>query len=188
MRRKAPNSFKIPKIIYLLWRETHLYKGIFYNPKKGNKNNKGNHRWKFKSWTFSVLKNSSSISLSSGANAQVYHTPNAEYSIKKIHEINSIVSESTEAVYEPPFGCSCQVEVLEQNGHSVPVCKLTPSVREFTTTVIYAHGNSSDLYDSLAFIEKMMRVFKTQFIIFDYSGYGYSRVNEVSEQSICKDL
>ena len=60
--------------------------------------------------------------------------------------------------------------------------KLTPANWEKFkgSTIIYAHGNSSDMQDSLTFIEKMTKILRTQYIIFDYSGYGVSSVTEIT--------
>lgn len=55
-------------------------------------------------------------------------------------------------------------------------------------TIIYSHGNSSDLADSLIFIEKISQKLMAEFIIYDYSGYGESRVRDVGEETICEDL
>jgi pimeloyl-ACP methyl ester carboxylesterase len=54
--------------------------------------------------------------------------------------------------------------------------------------IIYAHGNSSDLGSSLAFISKMVVHFKAEYIAFDYTGYGASRITHVGEEIITSDL
>lgn len=46
--------------------------------------------------------------------------------------------------------------ILELVNLSVPVIKLTPlRVSDNYDTIVYAHGNSSDLYDGLRFMERM---------------------------------
>ena len=56
------------------------------------------------------------------------------------------------------------------------------------TTIIYSHGNSSDLSDCLPFLLELMNVRNVDIVVYDYTGYGASRKTEVSEESICKDL
>lgn len=73
-----------------------------------------------------------------------------------------------------------EVEILQDSSHSVPVIKITPPNIAYPFTIVYAHGNSSDLYDSLLFVERMTKVLSAQFIIFDYTGYGCSKVNRVT--------
>jgi abhydrolase domain-containing protein 17 len=54
--------------------------------------------------------------------------------------------------------------------------------------IVYAHGNSSDLGDSLRFITGMTVKFKAEYVAFDYTGYGESRVPSVGEEVICGDV
>lgn len=54
--------------------------------------------------------------------------------------------------------------------------------------IIYAHGNSSDMSNSLMFVEGLSSHIDATYVIFDYSGYGESRVADVGEEIICKDL
>ena len=42
--------------------------------------------------------------------------------------------------------------------------------------IIYAHGNSSDMSNSLMFVEGLSSHIDATYVIFDYSGYGDSRV------------
>ena len=42
--------------------------------------------------------------------------------------------------------------------------------------------------DSLYFISKMANKFRAEWVVFDYTGYGESRLKEVGEEIICKDL
>ena len=55
-------------------------------------------------------------------------------------------------------------------------------------TMIYAHGNSEDLIDSLRFARKMSGLLKIEFVIFDYSSYGDSQLTSSSESIFCRDL
>jgi hypothetical protein len=50
---------------------------------------------------------------------------------------------------------------------------------EISTVIIYAHGNSMDMVDSLKAVEKVSEQLNVQFVVFDYTGYGCS----VSEES-----
>lgn len=43
-----------------------------------------------------------------------------------------------------------------------------------STVIIYAHGNSMDLVDSLKAVEKVSEQLNLQFVVFDYTGYGCS--------------
>ena len=54
--------------------------------------------------------------------------------------------------------------------------------------IVYAHGNSSDMGDSLRFISHMAGKFKAEYVAFDYTGYGESKRSDVGEDVICKDL
>jgi abhydrolase domain-containing protein 17 len=54
--------------------------------------------------------------------------------------------------------------------------------------VIYGHGNSSDMGDSLHFISRMAERFRAEYVVFDYTGYGASKKKEVGEEVIVKDL
>jgi pimeloyl-ACP methyl ester carboxylesterase len=58
----------------------------------------------------------------------------------------------------------------------MPTVKFLLKNREdYSGTVIYSHGNSSDLYNSLNFISMFLPIFpKFDFIAYDYSGYGRS--------------
>ena len=65
--------------------------------------------------------------------------------------------------------------MLEVGSHSVPVVRLVPTdLKEDETlpTIIYAHGNSSDMGDSLYFVSKMAPKFRAEWVVFDYTGYG----------------
>lgn len=42
--------------------------------------------------------------------------------------------------------------------------------------IIYAHGNGSDMSDSLMFIDRLSQHIHTEYVVFDYTGYGESRV------------
>jgi pimeloyl-ACP methyl ester carboxylesterase len=53
---------------------------------------------------------------------------------------------------------------------------------------VYVHGNSSDITDSINFISLLTKFVHTEYIAFDYTGYGESRVSDVGEEIICRDL
>lgn len=42
--------------------------------------------------------------------------------------------------------------------------------------------------DSLAFVERLSQFVEAHYVIFDYTGYGESRVRDVGEEIICRDL
>jgi hypothetical protein len=81
--------------------------------------------------------------------------------------------------YRPPLGYDFVVEILEYDNHSIPVVKLTPRPSKIYVqpnkcmdTIVYAHGNSSDMADGLKFVEKMALKYEAEYIVFDYNGYG----------------
>lgn len=55
-------------------------------------------------------------------------------------------------------------------------------------TIIYAHGNSSDMADALKFVDKMSSKYMVEYVVFDYNGSGESRSDIVGEEVICKDM
>ena len=55
-------------------------------------------------------------------------------------------------MYEPPEGYKYRVKIIEKNKHSTPVLVLTPIDPKVRQTIIYSHGNASDLSDSLWFV------------------------------------
>lgn len=54
-----------------------------------------------------------------------------------------------------------EVGILEHDKHSIPFVKLIPRNRnhEYFDTIIYAHGNSSDMSDGLKFMERMSLIY-----------------------------
>jgi hypothetical protein len=66
-------------------------------------------------------------------------------------------------IYQPPPSYQMAIDILETDGHSIPIVKLTPiggKEEGKIPCVVYAHGNSSDLGDSLQFLTKMALKFK----------------------------
>lgn len=52
----------------------------------------------------------------------------------------------------------------------------------YSGTVIYSHGNSSDLAHSLSFISKFANNFpKFDYVVYDYTGYGKAFKKNVTE-------
>lgn len=50
--------------------------------------------------------------------------------------------------------------ILEQDKHSIPFVKLIPRNRKvYHDTIVYAHGNSSDMSDGLKFMERMALIY-----------------------------
>ena len=60
----------------------------------------------------------------------------------------------------------------------MPVCRLVPVNPTNNHTIIYAHGNASDMMDSVRMIENVAVKLGIEFVVFDYTGYGCSRVSE----------
>lgn len=58
----------------------------------------------------------------------------------------------------------------------MPTVKLKLKNRDkYYGTVIYSHGNSSDILNSLHFITKFAKYFpKFDYVAYDYTGYGRS--------------
>ena len=92
--------------------------------------------------------------------------------------------------YKPPVRYKMEVGILDSGKHSIPYVKLTPRNRkiQYFDTIVYAHGNSSDLSDGLMFMERMSLKYEAEYVIFDYNGYGESRSTEVGEDIIIKDI
>lgn len=55
-------------------------------------------------------------------------------------------------------------------------------------TIIYAHGNSSDMSDALKYVERIATKYIAQYVVFDYTGYGESKMENVGEELVKKDL
>jgi hypothetical protein len=70
-----------------------------------------------------------------------------------------------------------EVGIIEHGQHSIPFVKLIPrnSKHSYFDTIVYAHGNSSDMSDGLRFMERMALIYEAEYMIFDYSGYGQSK-------------
>ena len=57
---------------------------------------------------------------------------------------------------------------------------------QYNATLIYSHGNSSDLSNSFAFITKFAAKFPfLDFIVYDYTGYGKSNLKNITQESVC---
>ena len=54
--------------------------------------------------------------------------------------------------------------------------------------MIYSHGNSSDLGQSVKFVTGLAAYHEMDYLVYDYTGYGVSKIPETSEDKICKDL
>ena len=73
------------------------------------------------------------------------------------------------------------------------MCRLIPSEPANSHVIIYAHGNASDLFDSVGMMENIAAKLNMELVVFDYTGYGCSRAEgeektEISEKSIRGDL
>ena len=68
------------------------------------------------------------------------------------------------------------------------MCRITPKQAEDYVTIVYSHGNNEDLIDALGFASRLSKSIKAEFIVYDYSGYGDSKINSTTESSICEDL
>jgi fermentation-respiration switch protein FrsA (DUF1100 family) len=83
-----------------------------------------------------------------------------------------------------------EVTLVEDAGHSMPAVMLSLKERaSYCGTVVYSHGNSSDLLNSLSFISKFAKQFpKFDYLVYDYTGYGQSKKTNITESTICEDL
>ena len=53
---------------------------------------------------------------------------------------------------------------------------------KYEGTVIYSHGNSSDLSQSLSFVAKFSAYYpKFDYIVYDYTGYGKSNKKTITQ-------
>lgn len=93
-------------------------------------------------------------------------------------------------LYHPPEKYTHEVAVLDSDSHSIPLVLLSLTNRaHYLATLIYSHGNSSDLSQSLTFVSAMAQLHPyLDFIVYDYTGYGQSKLTQMTQESICSDL
>lgn len=85
--------------------------------------------------------------------------------------------------------CEWKVDVIGDGVESsIPVVSLKKKNSNPPLTIIYSHGNSSDLSDSVHFMLEFLTFFDVEVIQYDYTGYGESRLKGTSEESVCRDL
>ena len=70
----------------------------------------------------------------------------------------------------------------------MPVLWLKSPNNKTGLTIVYSHGNSSDMSDSFKFMLRCLRAHSYDAIVYDYTGYGASKINNTDEQTICRDL
>lgn len=90
--------------------------------------------------------------------------------------------------YIAPLGYTYQYFVLNCQNHSIPVVYLKYTQEKAKSTVIYSHGNASNLAQSLGFLSSIADHHKADYIAYDYTGYGESELKETTAASICEDL
>jgi pimeloyl-ACP methyl ester carboxylesterase len=68
--------------------------------------------------------------------------------------------------------------------------KLPNGLAERRPTVVYSHGNSSDISDAYLFFQRLLRTetLSINVCLYDYSGYGISKFGTITEESLCEDL
>lgn len=80
--------------------------------------------------------------------------------------------------------------MLREGKHCIPVVTLElEDQRNCKGTIIYSHGNSSDLSHSVSFLSKFaaqLPIFN--YVAYDYTGYGQSTPAQLTQDSICEDL
>ena len=64
---------------------------------------------------------------------------------------------------------------------SVPVVEVKQRKLKTDTTIIYSHGNSSDLSSGLSYLLDFMKIRNVNVIVYDYTGYGASEIAESTE-------
>jgi hypothetical protein len=109
----------------------------------------------------------------------------SEYCIRTVEGTPTLI---TDTPLQAPPGYTLHPALLEANHHSVPVCRLVPNNPVSDSVIVYAHGNASDMSDSYGYVERLAKQVESEYVIFDYSGYGESRVADVGEEVICGDL
>ena len=60
---------------------------------------------------------------------------------------------------------------------SVPVVEVKQKKFKTNTTLIYSHGNSSDLSSGLSYLLEFMKIRNVNIIVYDYTGYGASEIS-----------
>ena len=78
--------------------------------------------------------------------------------------------------------------MLSNKTSSIPLIRVKPKNKEVRTLIIFSHGNGSDLSQSIYFIRSLTSLHEAEYIAYDYSGYGESKVKDTTPQSICNDL
>jgi hypothetical protein len=107
-----------------------------------------------------------------------------EYEIQHSPGQLKIITQSDIAI---PPQYEQEVKLVEDETHSVYAVSLNLKDRsKYCGTVIYSHGNSSDLSHSLSFIAKFASTFpKFDYLVYDYTGYGKSRKQGITQNTIC---
>ena len=74
-----------------------------------------------------------------------------------------------------------RVSIIEKdNKLSIPVVSMKNPLAKNALTIIYSHGNSSDLSDSMRFMGKFMKYHQFNSIVYDFTGYGASTISEIN--------
>lgn len=96
----------------------------------------------------------------------------------------------TPEVFIPCYFYTHKVHIIEEDKSSIPLVHLKLRDRsKYQGTIIYSHGNSSDMYHSLYFINKFaVNSPFLDYVVYDYTGYGKSKIAEINHNSICRDL
>ena len=88
----------------------------------------------------------------------------------------------------PPYGFSLNCLVINRPSTSIPIIHLKPKDNKAKNTIIFSHGNGSDLSQCIDILCSLAEIHHAQFIAYDYSGYGQSQIKNTTSQSLCDDL
>ena len=91
-------------------------------------------------------------------------------------------------LYVPPSKLKVDIQLIEASNHSIPVLHLKHTKPINDLVIVYSHGNSSDLSESLTFLENLALTYGVDVVGYDYSGYGESRVSLIGEETVVRDL
>lgn len=75
----------------------------------------------------------------------------SEYLIRSVNNRNTLILDSH---YKPPNGYTMSTCIVEHEQHSIPICHFKPenSSNKKRGIIIFAHGNASDMSDSISYI------------------------------------
>ena len=78
------------------------------------------------------------------------------------------------STFEAPARYCIKSMILTNSKSSIPLLRITPKLKKAKSTIIFSHGNGSDISHSAYFIKSLTYIHEAEYIAYDYSGYGES--------------